>query len=110
VPGEQEIEITKKGYADWERKVLVEAGKKLDINVELEAKDRRQSKISKFFSAPTASSGVWRHTPPAQIKRLGPVEGRCPQEFPSSLVLRQFSGSPKDHQGEMTHGVWGEGK
>ena len=37
-PGEHEIKIVRKGYADWQRKVLVEAGKKLDINAELEAK------------------------------------------------------------------------
>ena len=34
-PGEHEIKIVKKGYADWERKVLVETGKSLNIDAQL---------------------------------------------------------------------------
>ena len=37
-PGEYKIGVTKSGYSDWERKVLVEAGEELTINAELEQK------------------------------------------------------------------------
>ena len=37
-PGEHNVKLTKKGYADWERKIAVEAGETLEINAELEGK------------------------------------------------------------------------
>lgn len=37
-PGEYQVKITKKGYADWERKVRVEAGEEMDVAAELEPK------------------------------------------------------------------------
>lgn len=37
-PGEYKIKVTKRGYQDWERKILVEAGEELSIDAELEPK------------------------------------------------------------------------
>ncbi len=36
-PGEHKVRLRQKGYADWERKVSVEAGETLEINAELES-------------------------------------------------------------------------
>ena len=37
-PGEHKVKLKKKGYADWERKIAVEAGETLEIDAELEGK------------------------------------------------------------------------
>jgi len=41
-PGEHKLKLQKKGYKDWERKIMIAAGETLEVSVEMERKGSAQ--------------------------------------------------------------------